>query len=367
MQTIHLYSPVHFEQWDYRNSTERGIGGSETCHTEMAWRLARRGYEVHSYSPLPDDCNREWRGTHWHRLEEADFSQPGIWVFLRSTEQIETLQKKDEQEFWLLLQDERPVGRLTDEIAAKVDRVLSYCPVHKNYVANIWPAVRDKLVITSNGCKVDLIEEVESSQTIERNPKRLIYASSPDRGLLTLLKLFPRAKEIVPDLELHCFYGCDNIEKLIEFNPKFSHYKSFVSNLKKLLDQPGVTWRGRVSQVELYREWLSSGIWCYPTHFSETSCITCMEAQACGAIPITNPYWALADNVDHGVWVTGDPQNNSLIQARYVDAICRIATSDCEEYRERMMSHARSRFNWERFVDQWCGWIGSEVNACAVC
>ena len=353
MKTIYLYSPVHFEQWDYRNSTEKGIGGSETCHTEMAWRLARRGYEVHSYSPLPDDCDREWRGTHWHRLEDADFSQPGLWVFFRSTNEINANEKKPGQEWWLLLQDEGCTGPITQSTADKLDRVIALCGWHRGHIEKNWPVVKDKVVVSSNGIKVDLMREIEAEGIPRRNPKKLIYASSPDRGLLTLLKIFPKAKEIVPDLELHCFYGVDNIEKLIEFNPRFSHYKGFVQKLKKALDQPGVHWRGRVSQKELYREWMAAGIWPYATHFGETSCITCMEAQALGAVPVTNPYWALAENVRYGVWVTGDPQNNSLIQARYVDAIVRIANSDCDSYRDEMMKFARGKWNWDRIVDQW--------------
>lgn len=350
---IHLYSPVHFEKWDYRNSTDGGIGGSETCHTEMAWRLARRGYEVHSYSPIPSDCQPEWRGTHWHSLEDANFEEDGLWVFFRSTVEINKLEKKPGQVWWLLLQDEGCTGAITQETAGKIDNVIALCQWHRGHIEKCWPVLRNKIVVSTNGIKVDLIRDIEAEGIPERNPKKLIYASSPDRGLLTLLKIFPKAKEIVPDLELHCFYGVDNIEKLIEFNPRFSHYKGFVSKLKKALDQPGVHWRGRVSQRELYREWLTAGIWAYPTHFGETSCITCMEAQALGAIPITNPYWALAENVRYGVWITGDPQNNSLIQARYVDAIVKVATSPPPIWHNEMQWHARCIWNWERVVDQW--------------
>lgn len=361
---IHLFSPVHFEKWDYRNSTEGGIGGSETCHTEMAWRLARRGYEMHSYSPIPSDCQPEWRGTHWHSLEDANFKEEGLWVFFRSTVEINKLEKKPGQVWWLLLQDEGCTGAITQETVDKIDNVIALCQWHRGHIEKCWPVLRNKIVVSTNGIKVDLIRDIEAEGIPERNPKKLIYASSPDRGLLTLLKIFPKAKEIVPDLELHCFYGVDNIEKLIAFNPRFSHYKGFVSKLKKALDQPGVHWRGRVSQRELYREWLTAGIWAYPTHFGETSCITCMEAQALGATPITNPYWALAENVRYGVWITGDPQNNSLIQARYVDAIVKVATSPSPFYHQEMMKYARARWNWDRVVDQWESAIDGRKATC---
>lgn len=350
---IHLFSPVHFEKWDWRNSTERGIGGSETCHTEISWRFARRGYEVHSYAPIPDDCTGEWRGTKWHRLEDATFQEDGLWIFFRSVVEINKLEKKPGQTWWLNLQDEGCTGTITEETANKIDAVMAFCEWHKSHIERTWPMLKGKIFITSNGIKADLIREIEAEGIPERNQKKLIYASSPDRGLLTLLKIFRKSKEIVPDLELHCFYGVDNIEKLIEFNPRFSHYKGFVEKLRRELDQPGVHWRGRVSQRELYREWLTAGIWCYPTHFGETSCITSMEAQSLGAVPITNPYWALSENVKYGIWITGDPQHNSLIQARYVDAVVRVATSPPPFYHKQMIAECRSRWNWDRIVDQW--------------
>src|SRR5215831_2482688 len=83
-----FFSPMSFEKWSWRNSVEQGIGGSETSHVEMAWRLARRGHEVISYVPLPDDIpsGTEWRGTRWYRCEEVDWSQSGVWVIYRNPE-----------------------------------------------------------------------------------------------------------------------------------------------------------------------------------------------------------------------------------------------------------------------------------------
>jgi glycosyltransferase involved in cell wall biosynthesis len=356
---IHLYSPVHFEKWDWRNSIEKGIGGSETAATEMAWRLARRGHQVTSYAPIPDDCPTPWRDTDWRRLEDADFYAPGLWVVFRDATCLDALPKTAGQEVWLVCQDEVPVG-LTAERAAKIDRVLAYCQWHKRHMERHLPDVRGKVCVTSNGLKLDLIRQVESEPTPPRNPKRLMYASSPDRGLLPLLRIFRRAREFVPDLELHCFYGLNNIEKLIEYRPQFSHYKAFVADLKRELDQPGVNWHGRVSQVELYREWLKSGIWCYPcSGFSETSAITCMEAQALGAIPITCPRAALGENVRHGVFIEGDAHGDPLTRARYVAEIVRLCwyPQAQEDIRREMMPEARARFTWERRVDQWEGWM----------
>jgi len=354
---FYLYSPVHFENWDFRNSVEKGIGGSETSHVEMAWRLARRGHQVTSYAPIPADCPREWKGTNWLPLKKASFKENGIWIIYRSPETLDKFpEKHPNQQIWLMMQDES-YPTWTKERAKKVDKVLALCPKHLESTKEKFPYLKNKLVLTSNGIKMDLIRDTEKLE-IKRNPKKLIYASSPDRGLYNLLKIFRKAREIIPDLQLHVFYGFDNINKLIKFSPQFTYFKKTKKDLEELMKQPGVKWHGRVSQEELYKQWFSTGIWCYPTNFTETSCITCMEAQACGAIPLTNPLWALQDNVMSGSLVNGNA-DDSLNQARYVGEICRLASQEGfqDQIRPEMMNKARFRFNWERWVDQWEAWI----------
>lgn len=346
-----LYHPVHFEEWDYRN-LETGIGGSETNQIEMAWRLAKRGHEVISYAPIPDDCESYWRGVEWRHLEDVDFAENGIWIIYRSPNTADHFEPDTDREYWLMCQDE-DYPTFTEERAAKFSRIMPLCETHASNLVGTKPYLKDKIWITTNGIRMDLIREIE--ELPERNPKRIMYASSPDRGLKYVLQTFKRAREFVSDLELHAFYGFNNIDKLIDMSPEFSHYKKLKVDIESLMDQDGVHFHGRVSQRQLYHEWLKSGIWLYQTNFSETSCITCMEAQALGAIPIFNPTWALAHNVYHGIRIEGDAWNDRLIKGRYLGELIRLASDEDlqEQIRSEMMLDSMQRFNWERVVDQW--------------
>jgi len=82
-----------------------------------------------------------------------------------------------------------------------------------------------------------------------------------------------------------------------------------------------------------------------------------MDAQACGAIPITRPFWAIGENVKHGIVLHGET-TDSLVRARYVWEIVKLA-SDPElqaQIRAEMRPWALLHFNWECVVDQWEDW-----------
>ena len=258
-----LYHPTAFERWDYRN-VDKGIGGSETHQIEMAWRLASRGHEVISYAPIPGDCERQHRGVEWRHLDEVDWSEDGLWIVYRSPSSGEKLQG---QRAWLLCQD-WDYPDMTEENTASFELVLPLCIEHDNYLTQVHSYLKGKTWITSNGLRMDLIRDLQPE---ERNPKRVMYASSPDRGLLYVLQTFVKAQEFVDDIELHVFYGFNNIDILGKSNPKDPRYL-LKKQVEPFFEKQGIFWHGRVSQRELYQEWLKSAIWLYQTNFLETSC-----------------------------------------------------------------------------------------------
>lgn len=347
-----FYSPVAFEKWDYRNSVEKGIGGSETSHVEMAWRLARRGHEVVTYAPIPDDCKTDWRGTKWYPIEKATFKEPGVWVLYRCPETVDKfLPRREDQQIWLMMQD-WDYPNWTKKRITNTDRIITLCKSHGRYILDKHPVIDDRLWLSSNGIKLDLIEQIEK-EGIKRNPKRLMYASSPDRGLKQALISFKKAREFVPDIQFHAFYGFDNLNKLIKGKPHSPLAKA-KAEIMTLLKQPGVHFHGRVNQEQLMREWFKSGLYIYETDFFETSHISGMEAQACGAVPIFSPIFAQKENIKHGIGIEGQSED-PLTQARFGEWIVKMTQNPNlqELIRPEMIQWARKRFTWEIFVDQW--------------
>jgi protein O-GlcNAc transferase len=352
-----FFSDFVYENWDYRNPDTIGIGGSETAQIEMAWRLAARRHEVVSFAPLPDETDdkihfkKHHKNVCWQFPDAAEeyYGEKGIWVLSRWPQQIDDIPKDNGQKIWLVAQDVDYPGMLTPERIEKLDLLLALNPTHAEYLKQAYPEVTKKIIISSNGLKVKVIEEIEKTTPVERNPYRIIFTPSPDRGLLRLLTIFERAREFEPRLELFACYGMDNIGKY-----EGQKWRDLEKNILEGCDSPGVTWLGRLPQTELYKQILSSGMFVYPTTFTETSCVNIMEAQAMGAVPIFSPIWALDHNGGHGIAIDGNP-DEPLTRCRFVNAIIRLTRFPelQEQIRSEMVLWARYKFDWERVVDQY--------------
>lgn len=184
-----------------------------------------------------------------------------------------------------------------------------------------------------------------------RNSKTVIYGSSYDRGLEHLLKLWPDVIKEVPDAKLEIFYGWDLFARFYANNPERMAWKD---KIDKLMNQPGITHLGRISHEACIKEHERAGIWAYPTHFGEISCITAMRAQVYGSIPVVIDYAALKETVQYGVKVDGDIYEQET-KDKYTKELINLLKDEKkqEEIRKPMMKWAKEKFAWSGVAKQW--------------
>lgn len=365
MATIHLVSPIDdFGPWGPTSPDDPGIGGSETMHCEMAWRLAARGHHVISYAPLRENTPRWHRGVEWRHSHDADTTAPGLWILVRDASWLDRFVPQANQRVWCVFQDCDIRTAWPESWYPAVTRIIGLCTAHCVYLRARHPLFAEKIVQSRNGLRGDLVDKtlflpLRSDRPFPaRNPHRLMFASSPDRGLRGLLRLFSLIRFLVPDAELHVFYGWDNIDYLPSKGIQWQKQQ-----LLKLAHQPGVLLRGRMGQPRLYQEWVQSGLMVAPTNFLETGHITLLEAQALGAIPIVNPVWATGEYLLAGYGIEGDAEQDDVTLRRYaMTAVHLMQHPEIQDaMRASMMSEARKRFDWEGVVDQYEEWFLEDI------
>src|SRR3990167_10584963 len=179
----------------------------------------------------------------------------------------------------------------------------------------------------------------------------MIYGSSYDRGLEHLLRMWPDIRKEVPDAQLRIFYGWNLFVTGYADNPERMAWKE---KMDKLMQQKGITHLGRISHEAFIKEHENAGIWAYPTHFGEISCITAMRAQAYGSIPVVINYAALKETVQYGVKVEGDIYDQETKDIYLKELVALLNDPERQKkIRAEMMPWAREKFAWSAVAKQW--------------
>lgn len=287
---IVIWTGWAYEPWSPSSLDAGGIGGSETAAIHMARELHNLGHKV----TVLNDCAGKagnYDGVEYvHFQEGLDRPEKFACDVLVVSRHAQILNHPFPAKKRVLWVHDIHVGQ---HDISKADFVLCLSTWHREFFASTYPAFpAHRILTTRNGLDVSRFaaEPVKQGQ-------RLIYASSPDRGLERLLGLFPRIRAMVHDCELHVYYGFENWEKAAQND---EGQRATIQRIKQALQQPGVTFHGRVGQRELAAAYLSAKVWAYPTWFCETFCLSALEAQAAGCVPVTTDLAALHETVTHG-------------------------------------------------------------------
>lgn len=364
---IVLYSPIALEKWTYSTPDTVGIGGSETAHVELAYLFGKKMFHTNIISYAP--CERKELGpgnVQWIPIEDYEVKENQIWLVFRDPfffEKEENIKKGNK--YYFIAQDVD--YSWTDERLSRVDKYICLCKEHARFTLQQYPQLKDRIFISTNGIRSDLIRMKIKNQTQKRKPKRLIYSSSPDRGLELLLDNFFRITEKHPDVKLDVYYGFNNLKVIAERNKDFRLSSLYTKLMRKQNElKEWVTFYGRINQNQLYEEMLTSSVWPYFSDWPETSCITCMEMQACGVYPIVNNHWAQGENVLNGIVLDGIPQKDPLVKCSLFKELNNFLEIDGkgfeeeEKIRKMLSEDALDSFSWDKVSSQYLEWFKNE-------
>lgn len=323
-------------------SEKTGVGGSEEAVINMARELVKLGNEVEVYNRCGDD-EGTYDGVKYENYEYFKDIKCDVMVFWRQPAYVyrEKDNYKADQTF-LWLHDTMPEHEILP-----VKHFLTGIFVLSGFHASLYPNLKDKMIKTSNGINLE-----QFKQKVNRNPYKIVYGSSYDRGLKELLEMWPEIKAYEKDAELSVFYGMQAIQD-----------EDFKDEIEYLLKQEGITELGRISHQSVAKEFLSAGVWAYPCWFPEISCITAMKAQASGAIPVVTPTAALLETVRWGL-TTREPRDykgempwGTDMPERLMDNFVKILKKALDpklqkRIRPKMIADSQ-RYSWDKVAKGW--------------
>jgi glycosyltransferase involved in cell wall biosynthesis len=369
-----IHAGYAYESWNAGTIRETGMGGSETAVAAMAREFSEKGYRVVVC------CNCRGNegmiaGVQYLSLEAfrhfIDRHYIDVLIVSRYAGTLQQPVRAGKKYFWM--HDVFAMGSpeekqyLTTHID-DLDGIFCLSPWHCQFAATYHQLPIDKFILTGNG--IDL-ERFTASPVKEQN--RFIYSSSPDRSLDVVLRLFPKIRAALPGATLHIYYGFDNWVSSAQQQGN-AQQLALIADIKNGMQQEGVYYHGRVDQQSLAMAFLQSDIWLYPTSFTETFCITALEAQASRTLCICSNLAGLSSTVaDRGILLQLSPGHadfdNYLIQT-IVDI--QQDTARKNELLDRAGEWAWQQ-SWRSVADQWqqlfeghsaeVNHLGGQVNA----
>lgn len=283
----------------------QGLTGSEVGCFYMAREMAKRGHDVSLYAPLrgvaEGDDGFFWDGVIVRPLsrlrEESTYfdavyswNEPDV---LRQVPSKGVLRLENHQ-----IADFRFCQPGWEDV---VDVFTSPSDSHMRWMAPQTPCP-GKWRMVPNGWDPDMFPPVE------KVPGRVVYASSPDRGLHWLLQQWPEIRRAVPHATLRIFYNFDswaqNIGAVRRAHPgvhdfrELHHRAVYITEMVRRLAPHGVEHHKSVSRRRMAREFGEAQCLAYPcdpVRYTETFCVTALEGCATGCVPVLGAADALGD------------------------------------------------------------------------
>lgn len=353
---IGIWTGPAWEQWDLDSYLTSGIGGSEQCAAKLAITAAANGCNVYMYGTHE---RKEQYGVElvpWDQFipEEEYFD---LFVASRNVNCIDTrLRAKNilvwVHDIWLLSGKQISPYQLN-----RVNKFVCLSPWHVDFFSDYHGIPKDKITIIPNGVNTELFKDPNVDEKVFG---KLIYSSSPDRGLDNLLYLMPFVKDKVPDLHLDIYYGFHNYDSAVRKRNNPAEIDK-LEKLKELIDKNKefAHMHGRISQAELAKKWHQTYLWWYATGFSETFCLTAKEAQLSATPILCSSEAALQTTVgEHGIQVGGWAYSYDS-RVKFVDEAVKLLQNKDYWLQWSKKSYAGSHgISWDnRWEQYWKHWL----------
>ena len=321
-------------------SVLKGIGGSEEAVIYLSKELVKIGYSVTVFNSCGDMAG-EYEGVVYKPYYEFNLNDNYSTV-ISWRQNFFTSLKAKRKIIWL--HDVPGEGMFTEETVKYFDKVIVLSDFHKSLLPKCVP--EEKIFISSNGINIEDFQV----NGVFRNNKRAIYTSSYDRGLQHLLEIWPDVRKEVPDAQLDIYYGWDTYDKMMATGARPA---SFKNAMVQLMNQPGITEHGRIGHKQLVKEFKKSGVWAYPSHFEEISCISAMKAQASGCVPVCTDYAALKETVKAGIKVEGRC-SDAEVKQKFKESLIEIFKDEKRQdvLRTEVLKH-KEEFGWDKVAKNW--------------
>jgi glycosyltransferase involved in cell wall biosynthesis len=307
MRIAILYSPwclsfrrtLDLDTW---RTDPRGLSGSELCAIRLCQEFAKEGHDVDLFTHS-QSASRAWEGILVLPWEGRGNDEYDLAISINYPDELREVKAKLRVCYQLV----NGVEYCKAGVERFVDLWISPSEAHRDMFLNdpTWHRVEvthenptGKAQYVPNASQWEVVPlgcDPERYEGFEKVPGRVVYCSSPDRGLHWLLQEWPAIRKAVPHASLRIFYRLKDWIAHFDTQPFFLPIEGqrnralYIREALKRLEGHGVEVFDSVNRETIEREMAQAEVLAYPcdtTRWSEGFSCTVLEACAARACPV---------------------------------------------------------------------------------
>lgn len=196
------------------------------------------------------------------------------------------------------------------------------------------------------------IEPIEEHKKPDDGVIRMIYHTTPHRGLELLVPAFEAIARVYKHVHLDVYSSF----KAYGWEQRDQPYLKLFDMIK---EHPQMTYHGYQPNSVVREALKKAHIFAYPSIWQETSCIAAIEAMSAGCAVVCPNYGALPEttaNYSFMYQMHEDPQSHANIFANALGNIVDLWTKDRDNMEARLRfqkNYADNNYNWDYRVHEW--------------
>ena len=291
-----------WEPWSGKDILTKGLGGSETWIIETAKHLTNK-FNVVVFCKT--DKSEIFEGVGYNPIELFPSFIAKVYVeyciVSRFTEYAHVAERGHAKKIGIIFHD-LIVPNTIIPIGNKIEWLFGLTDWHKKVILDTFPQLNPQVHTLNYG-----INPIPEKKVIKNS---FIYSSFPNRGLVVLLRMWPRIIKKIPDatLNIYCNLQQEWVNKVAP---------EIMKEIKILLmvNKKGINLHGWVNKLQLSDAWATADYFLYPCTFEETFCLTAAEAAISKTCVISNNLAGLSETIgDRGIIIHGDPYSEEWQQ-----------------------------------------------------
>lgn len=330
---------------------DRGLTGSEVSCFSYAEGMARRGHDVTIFTVTvntPDGY--AWNGVRIRPFEAYTTSDKSGFDVIMAWMNPDFIHGVPPGPLRVVDQQLNDFGYCKPGWETWVDVIGGLSETHTEYLKTCAPSIPSgKWESFYNGVDPSAFNECE------KTPGRVVYASSPDRGLHLLLQQWPKIRQRVPHATLRVFYDFDRWVSAMKSIPagadamlhEQKHRALYCSEALERLRNHGVEHYKSVSRKRIAKEMSEAQVLAYPcdpVRWTEGFSNTVLEACCAGAAVVTSDADALGQLYGGAAIVVPRVRDNLSL---FTDEVVRMLRDDVSRSEVVRLSRERSfKYSW---------------------